>query len=253
MLRVLIHTAASPAADLALEEAIQLAIEDDKSPNTWRIWQAAVPAVILGTGQESAREANLQFAAANKLPVLRRHSGGGAVVIGPGAINFSAFYRFNDLAGSETIRGAMSGALRYVIRVLEKWDVRAREAGTSDLAALGADGTLRKIAGNSQARKRRSVLVHGTLLANPDFTLIQNALNFPSSIPDYRSGRDHRAFLTSLHELSAPCDLKSFTNELLAALPSDKFSSAEPTEDELTRAGRLLIEKYGTDTWNLRR
>lgn len=252
-MRLLLHTATHPAADLALEEAIHLALEDDESPNTWRLWQAREAAVILGTGQESAREANLELARGAKMPVLRRHSGGGAVVIGPGAINFSAFYRFADLPGSETIRGAMAAALKPVVAALARLGVTACEAGLSDLAVLGTDGTLRKIAGNSQARKKRGVTVHGTLLADPDFALIQRVLNFPSSVPDYRSGRDHRAFLTSLRELNARCDLESFVNELIAVLPADILIAAEPSSGEQARAARLLSEKYGTDAWNMRR
>src|ERR1043165_6273706 len=165
--RLLIHTAATPSADLALEEAIQLSIEEDFSPNTWRLWQAAAPALILGTGQEHAREANLENMRAEKVPLLRRHSGGGAVVIGPGVINYSAFYRIADLPGSETIRGAMHAALEPVLALLRNWGLNCTESGLSDVAVLGADGTLRKIAGNSQARKRRSVVVHGPLLADP--------------------------------------------------------------------------------------
>ena len=252
-MRLLLHTATTPAADLALEEAIHLALEDDAAPDTWRLWQARVPAVILGTGQESAREANLELTRQLNMPVLRRHSGGGAVVIGPGAINFSAFYRFSTLPGSETIRGAMAAALSPVVSALTRNGIQAREAGLSDLAVLGTDGTLRKIAGNSQARKKRGVTVHGTLLADPDFPLIQRVLNFPSSVPDYRSGRDHRSFLTSLRELNAPLDLESFTKALLAVLPADILVATEPSSDEQARAARLLDEKYGTPAWNLRR
>jgi lipoate-protein ligase A len=252
-MRLLLYSAQNPAEDLALEEAIQLAIEDGLSPNTWRVFQAAKTAAILGTGQESAREVNLELAGKENVSVLRRHSGGGAVVIGPGVINFSAFYQMADLPGSETIRGAMSAALAFVIKALENAGVTTREAGLSDLAVLGSDGTLRKIAGNSQARKKRSVLVHGTLLADPDWDGISRLLHFPSKTPDYRSGRDHRSFLTSLREQKSAHDLNFFTNQLLATLPSDIFVVSEPTNEEQERAARLLREKYGTREWNLRR
>jgi lipoate-protein ligase A len=252
-MRLLLYTARTPAEDLALEEAIHTAVEDDLSANTWRLWQAAIPAVVLGTGQEHVRETNLELARAREIPVLRRHSGGGAVVIGPGAINFSAFFRFADLPGSETIRGAMSAALKPVVAALARLGVQAREAGLSDLAVLSPDGTLRKLAGNSQARKKRGVVVHGTLLADPDFTFIESVLKFPTSVPDYRSGRDHRSFLTSLRELNARCDLKSFTNELIAELPSDILITTEASAEEQTRAARLLDEKYGNPAWNFRR
>jgi lipoate---protein ligase len=252
-MRLLLHTAKSPAEDLALEEAIHLAVEEGASPNTWRLWQAAEPAVILGTGQEAAKEANLQVAKDERVRVLRRHSGGGAVVIGPGTINFSAFYRYADLPGSDTIRGAMSAVLAPVIKLLSAWKMDAREAGLSDLTVLGSDGTLRKLAGNSQARKKHSVVVHGTLLADPDWARLARLLPFPSSTPDYRAGRDHRSFLTSLREYGAPHDLESFTEGLRAALPSGIYISRQPDAEELGSAEKCLMEKYGSDAWNFRR
>jgi len=252
-MRLLSYTAKSAAEDLALEEAIHTSIEEGLSPNTWRVWQAARPALILGTGQESAKEAHLDAARAEEVPVLRRHSGGGAVVIGPGTLNFSAFFRIADMAGSETIQGATAGALKPVVDLLARWGVRATAAGLSDLAVIGADGTLRKVAGNSQARKKRTVLVHGTILADPDWNRIARLLNFPSSVPAYRAGRDHRSFLTSLKENGAPSDIQSFSEGLFQTLASGIYMQAAPSEDETLRAQRLLDEKYSRDEWNLRR
>ncbi|MEI6233485.1 MAG: biotin/lipoate A/B protein ligase family protein [Planctomycetota bacterium] len=252
-LRYLNYTCSTPQEDLALEESIHLSVEEGASPSTWRVWQAAVPGVILGTGQEAAREANLDASRAENVPVLRRHSGGGAVVIGPGAINFSAFYRFTDLAGLETIRGAMYASLAPLVTMLESWGMTMKEAGLSDLAVLCADGTLRKIAGNSQARKRRSVVVHGTLLADPDWERIERLLRFPSSIPDYRAGRGHREFLTSLKECGAAFDFETFARELVAFLPTGTELTSVPSDEEMSRACDLVSEKYGRDEWNFRR
>lgn len=253
MLRFLNHTAASPAHDIALEEALQLSIEEGASPDTWRLWSAREPAAILGTGQEAAKEINLDQARSEKIAVLRRHSGGGTVVIGPGTINFSAFYRFENLPGSQTIRGAMEAALAPVIETLKAWKLNAQFAGLSDIALLCADGTLRKIAGNSQARKRHSVVVHGTLLADPDLERLARLLKAPSSMPEYRSGRAHRDFLTSLKENGAPFSFDEFTNQLARMLGGITVESSSPTLGELTRAGQLLQEKYLQDEWNFRR
>jgi lipoate-protein ligase A len=252
-MRLLIHTAPTPAEDLALEEAIHTAVEEQRSPNTWRVWQAATPAVILGTGQEAAKEADLEACRAENVPVLRRHSGGGAVVIGPGAINFSATLLIAEFPGAETIRGAMSVALRPVVALLADWKLEACEAGLSDLALRAAGGTLRKVAGNAQARKKISVVVHGTLLADPDWPRLGRLLRFPSSIPDYRAGRSHRDFLTSLRENAAPHDRDSFTEGLRRRLPSDILVEDQPGAEEKTRAGRLLEEKYASPEWNFRR
>ncbi|MGD0092207.1 MAG: hypothetical protein ABSE73_20010 [Planctomycetota bacterium] len=252
-MRLLLYSAGSPAQDLALEEAIQTTVEEGLSTNTWRLWQAAVPCVVLGTGLEAAREAALDAARAEGLPVLRRHSGGGAVVIGPGVLNYSAFYQLKDLPGSETIRGAMSASLKPVLALLAAWGLPACEMGLSDLAVARADGLLRKIAGNAQARKRHSVLVHGSLLADPDLERIARVLRFPSAAPEYRAGRSHSAFLTSLREQGAPYDLGSFVAALARALEHPASPEEAPSAEEQRRAAKLLAEKYGTAEWNFRR
>ena len=251
--RLLTHTAESPAADLALEEALHVCVEEDSSPDTWRLWSAREPAVILGTGQEAAREINLEAARSENIAVLRRHSGGGAVVIGPGTINFSAFFRVENLPGSQTIQGAMRAALATVISTLGAWKLNAQFAGLSDLAVLGPDGTLRKIAGNSQARKRRSVVVHGTLLADPNWSRIERLLSFPSSIPEYRAGRAHSAFLTSLKHCGAPFSFDEFRAEFAKHIPADIDETSAPEPAEIARAKILLAEKYNSLEWNLRR
>lgn len=252
-LRVLDYTAASPAEDLALDEAIQRGLEADTSPPTWRLWEARTHAVVLGTGQEHALEVHLEAARAAGIPVLRRHSGGGAVLIGPGALNYSGCFYFDRLPGSQTIAGAMEAALRPVLDALGLLGVHAHLAGLSDLAAPGAGGALRKLAGNSQARKRRSVLVHGTLLAAPDWALMDRVLKHPSREPDYRAGRGHRAFLTSLQDLGAPISLAALSASLRRILGQIDSESTEPLPSELATAAHLLGEKYGQDDWNLRR
>jgi len=252
-MRFLNYTAASPAEDLALEEALHVELEAGRCENTWRVWQAAAPALILGTGQEAAREANLDATEREGVAVLRRHSGGGAVVIGPGVLNFSAFYLIHELPGSETIRGAMEAALAAVQRWLRAQGVASCLAGLSDLAVVCADGGLKKIGGNSQARKKNSVVVHGTVLADPDWARMSRVLAFPSSVPEYRAGRDHRSFLTSLKELKQPADFSAFSKGLVATLASGMNMQEMPRPDELARAATLLEEKYALKSWNLRR
>jgi len=258
-MRFLSFRAESPADALALEEAIHLGLEDGSSPPTWRVWEAAQPAIILGTGQEHQLEVHLDAARAAGLPVLRRHSGGGAVLIGPGVLNFSGFYLLNDLPGSETITGAMVAALRPVLDALgalrdaqrAPLELRFELAGLSDITASAPNGALKKIAGNAQARKRHSVLVHGSLLADPNWELIECVLKFPSRPPDYRAGRSHREFLTSLKELGLPHTLEAFGDALKTTVNSTLATEALPTE--LARMRELADKKYSRDEWNLRR
>jgi lipoate-protein ligase A len=82
-----------------------------------------------------------------------------------------------------------------VIRtILRSFDVVGIASGTSDVAVGG-----RKISGNAQAWRWKSLLVDGTLLI--DFDLAGKILKHPSREPDYRHGRSHRDFLITLRQL----------------------------------------------------
>ena len=275
--RLLRYSSSEGSLDLALEEALQLGLEEGTSPPTWRVWQAATPAIVLGTGQELLKEVDLDAARAAGVPVLRRHSGGGAVLIGPGVINYSGFFRIAELPGAETISGAMEAALQSILKTLEllaannsKFKIQNSKfllAGLSDIAVASTppfeggeyarhqtpDYGLKKLAGHAQARKRVSVLVHGTLLADPDWELLERLLKFPSRPPEYRGARGHREFLTSLRELGLLFDLQEFTAALRQALGLSAELAQAPTAAEAACASRLLAEKYSRDEWNLRR
>jgi lipoate-protein ligase A len=56
-----------------------------------------------------------------------------------------------------------------------------------------------------------------------------------------------------LREQQAPFDLDSFSKSLLEQLPSDKLVVSSASAEELSRAQRLVLEKYGSDAWNFRR
>jgi lipoate-protein ligase A len=251
-LRLLLHSSTDPAFDLALDEAIHTGLEEGTSPPTWRLWQASAPTLVLGTGQIATRELDFDAAQAHKAPILRRHSGGGAVLIGPGVINYSAFYRIADLPGAETITGAMRAALQPLLAVLELRGLKTSLAGLSDVVVKSPDGLVRKIAGNAQARKRIALVVHGSLLASPDWELLEQLLRFPSRPPIYRAGRSHRDFLTSLEQLNVPHDLASMAQALAGELGAQDIPP-EPNATELGMAMTLLAEKYALPSWTLRR
>jgi lipoate-protein ligase A len=98
-----------------------------------------------------------------------------------------------------------------------------------------------KFSGNSMRCRRRHFLYHGTILYNFPLDVISRCLKTPPRMPEYRNGRDHRAFVTNL-PLSAACIRRA----LISA-----WNAVEPLVDwprELT--ARLAAEKYGNSQWN---
>ncbi len=88
-----------------------------------------------------------------------------------------------------------------VCAILATFGVVGKLEGTSDVAVGD-----RKISGNAQAWRWKSLLVHGTLLVDFDFDLAETVLLHPLREPEYRRKRNHREFLVSLSALSVHAD-----------------------------------------------
>jgi lipoate-protein ligase A len=125
------------------------------------------------------------------VPVLRRFSGGGTVILGPGCLNYALALplvsqpRLADVAASfQLLLGRIVTALAVPRLAIE---------GRTDLTLDG-----RKVSGNAQRRGRRALLHHGTLLYDFDPALATRYLKEPARRPAYREERGHAAFMGNL-------------------------------------------------------
>ena len=76
------------AANLALDEALLLQAEEG-GPAVLRIWGWTRLAVVLGAGGKLAEDVDETACLMDRVPVLRRSSGGGTVLLGPGCLLYS--------------------------------------------------------------------------------------------------------------------------------------------------------------------
>src|SRR5258708_4722571 len=86
----------SPEENLACDEALLESAEAGPGFELLRVWEPAAYFVVVGYANKAAAEANLPFCKANDIPVLRRCTGGGTVLQGPGCINYSLILRISD-------------------------------------------------------------------------------------------------------------------------------------------------------------
>lgn len=155
-----------------------------------RFWECSTPAVVLGRGGNITTDVHADVCAAKGIPVLRRASGGGAVVIGPGCLNYSLLLSLQMRPKLLSVRHSYELILGTVIEALGCGEVEIR--GLSDLALRG-----RKISGNAQRRTGRALLHQGTILYNFDARVLAHCLPFPARHPGYRNGRPHGEFVTN--------------------------------------------------------
>ena len=231
-------TLPDPAANLALDEALLLTAEEGQGGEVLRLWESATLAAIVGAGGSVELDVNRDVCEAEGVPILRRASGGGTVLLGPGCLGYSLVLRTDRAPGLDLIQPSTRYVLNKVLNAIRSVVPEATIQGTSDLAANGL-----KFSGNAQQRKRKHFLHHGTLLCGFDFACVSRLLHPPERQPDYRRDRPHAEFLTNLPATVA--DLK----QLLIAEWEPKGICEAPLE----RVQLLIEEKYGRDEWNRRR
>lgn len=160
-----------------------------------RVWTCNQTAVVLGVSRDVSIEVDEQECARRSVAIVRRASGGGTVVIGPGTMQYA--FVIPHPPGEEP---PSLGAVRRmcndtVVRALGRSGV----TGTVDTDASGdlrvAD---RKIGGLALRRQRDATLLHGTLLVEPDLEMISAVLRHPVREPEWRRGRPHRSFLAAI-------------------------------------------------------
>lgn len=160
---------------------------------TLRLWWGDIPSLVLGCGDKPEMALDLEECKCRGVGWIKRITGGGTVLQSRGVLNYS--YTAPDPGGLDIKKTFEYGA-RFIISGLAEFGIDACYRGISD-AAVGE----RKISGNAQARKWRSILLHGTVLVDLDFDMLTAVLKHPAREPDYRRGRDHRDFLTTMRNL----------------------------------------------------
>jgi lipoate-protein ligase A len=221
--------------NLALDEALLLAAETG-GPAVLRFWEWQSLAVVVGAGGKLADEVRLDRCAADGVPVARRSSGGGTVLLGPGCLLYSLVLPMS----ADSALKDLNASYRFIMgRLADALAADVAWAGTSDL--MWND---RKISGNAQQRKRGHLLHHGTLLYAFDVPLIERYVSHPPRMPDYRRGRRHDDFVANL-----PMAVERFKAILSAAWDIRGEAPTWPREI----MARLVGEKYGREDWAMRR
>lgn len=193
-MKILDLTLPEPHQNLACDEALLELAEAGLCGEVLRFWESRVPFVVLGYSNRYATEANVEYCKKNGIPILRRPSGGGTVLLGPGCLNFSLILKIPNkgpLAHLVPTNQFILETHRLAFNPLLNHDVHVK--GTSDLTL----GNL-KFSGNAQRRKREHLLFHGTFLHSFKLDLISAALNHPAQEPEYREKREHKDFLTNI-------------------------------------------------------
>jgi lipoate-protein ligase A len=239
----LLLTLPTPEANLALDEALlDRAETTDPQAEFLRVWESLMPMVVVGRSSRVGQEVNQQACADRGIPILRRSSGGAAIVAGPGCLMYAVVLSYDLRPQLRDIRQAHAYVLGRVVEALQPHVPSARTGGTSDLVLGDEETTSRKFSGNSLRAKRTHFVYHGTLLYNFDLSLIATCLRMPPRQPDYRQSRGHADFVSNL-----PLSRGVLEQAVLEAWPTTDELSDWPQD----QVAQLVETRFSRDEWNL--
>ena len=235
-MRYLDLTLPTAAENLALDEALLDEAEANETPDeTLRLWEPRQPMVVVGRSSQFHVEVQLDACRALGIPVLRRPSGGAAIVAGPGCLMYALLLSYRTRPQLRILSESHRWVLGTLAAALGTFAAGVECRGTSDLTIGG-----RKFSGNSARCRRNHLLYHGTLLYDFPLDSIERCLAMPPRMPDYREGRSHEGFVTNL----------PLRSETIRAALVEAFAAGEPCDAwPEHRTKQLVAEKYSLPGW----
>lgn len=238
-MKYILSNSFNPYFNLALEEYIFKtvgALEDFII-----LWQND-NTIVIGRHQNTIEEINSDFVKKNKINVVRRITGGGAVYHDLGNLNFSFITGYD--------KNNMIDYQKYtipVINALKKLGVNAELSGRNDLTIDG-----KKFSGNAQSMHKGRILHHGTLLFDSNLDILGKVLNVSLDKIQSKGIKSVRSRVTNIKDyLEKGTSIDQFKEVLLKNLfESNGLEEYCLSEDDINSINKLKESKYDTWEWN---
>lgn len=197
-----------------------LSLLDDDAGQTFMVWQPDKNYVVLGASNRPEEALHTEQVMQDGITVMKRPSGGQTVMLTPGNLVIAAVYPhslrpknlFNEINAS-------------IIEAIEAAGIAGLSLrGISDIA-LG----YKKILGSAMYRTRNKLLYHAVLNVGEPAATFEKYLRHPGKEPDYREGRKHSDFVTSLREQGYTGSMESLIENIIRYLkPAQNPAASYP-------------------------
>ncbi|HKT56437.1 MAG TPA: biotin/lipoate A/B protein ligase family protein [Microbacterium sp.] len=235
----------SPRMNLALDEVLTMRVGDGRRNPTLRMWEWDESAVVIGSFQSVRNEVDPEGARRHGFDVVRRISGGGAMMMAANSIVTYSLYVPASLVAGLTFADSYAFLDDWVLQALRSLGIDAVYQPLNDIT--GPSG---KIGGAAQKRLANGgVLHHATLSYDIDGEVMTEVL---------RIGREKLSDKGTVSAAKRVDPLRSQTGlprEQVIERFIDTFTNlygATPgtiSPDEYAEAEELVRTKFGTDAW----
>ncbi|ABR49343.1 lipoyltransferase and lipoate-protein ligase [Alkaliphilus metalliredigens QYMF] len=230
-----------PRFNLALEEYALKYL--DPNEEYVILWQNE-PSIIVGRNQNTVEEINAEYVKKNKINVVRRLSGGGAVYHDWGNLNFTFIVKSG--------RNLVSNYKKFtepVIKALNRLGVQAEFSGRNDITIDD-----KKFSGNAQYYYKDRLLHHGTLLYDSELSVLQDALNVKTDKFSSKGIKSVRSRVTNIASyLENVVPVQEFKDILVSYILEDSGSTSneyELTDRDKKKIHETMEERYAAWEWN---
>jgi lipoate-protein ligase A len=257
--------------NMAVDEALLEAVARGLSGPVLRLYRWAPPTVTLGYSQRGAEVVNLAACRDLGLAVVRRCTGGRAVlhdrevtyaVISP---ERSGIFPGGILENYKVIAGVLRRTLEAFGLAAEMAAGRSRGAGGGGVrqsACFTAPSSYElvcrgcKVTGSAQKRHGNAFLQHGSIPVDMDLERLFLALDTRRHLSAAAGGRLLGRSIGWMNRwLESPVAVSEVEERLVAACAEVwgiRYIESELSAAEQERAAVLLKEKYADPSWNLR-
>jgi len=199
------------------------------------IWQVE-PTVIIGRNQLLDKEVNTGYCHERGIRIVRRRSGGGAVLADMNNIMFSY------ITSSSSVTGTFSAYTSMVAQSLRLLGLDATDNSRNDI--LIGD---RKVSGNSYYHKSGRSIVHGTMLYDYDDGMMMHALTPPAVKLQSYGVASIRSRVTTIREHLPALSLAEFKAHILSTIPDGDKPMRLTAED--VREIESMEQRYYAPGW----
>lgn len=188
-------------------------IFENQDDYSFFIWRPENTSLVLGQSNHPESSLITQNVLQDQIPVYKRPSGGETVILTKNMLVISVAFRVQSLQNPKIYFDKIN---QGIIQALESQGVRGLyQRGISDISI-----DHKKILGSSIYRTTEKMFYHAVLNISENIDTISKYIAHPAKEPDYRQGRTHKEFVTSLSEagytLSHNLLTQAITNSLRA-------------------------------------
>jgi lipoate-protein ligase A len=244
--------------NMAIDEAVLVNRMKDAVPNTVRLYQWSPSTVSIGMHQSVKLEVDEAEIERRGFQLVRRISGGGAVLHAKGReITYAVVARVQDLLrGNATSKPGVDAIYEVILQAIQltisRLSISAAQ-GAIHCPALLVDG--KKISGNAQCIRGNYFLQHGTILLSVDSDEMYSVLKPPEGVTKGRMVRSVKAKVVGLEDYMGtaiyPRDFESkFVNSFSEIVGISLVEGNLATGEDDVLGG--LRDKYASKAWRQR-